>query len=846
MREELKSLAGWIERADLPVDGASLFGPAWNEVEQRFTVQETYILDYKDRVPTKFGDGYGSGIVRLLLAMYNSYGGLIVFGVTDRELTVCGVEQALDIEALNRVVSDVSGRSIECLSRCYTLPGLEAKRVCALLVPKRRASKPVKLGVQLGSYAPGKLWLRDRHEVLEADATHLPTLYSARTSLPAEASETSLPIHRSMPPSPATMEDFIGRKNLLAELWDWFVFGDQPRMYLSGPGGSGKSTLAYEFARSLAETGYNVTLPNGERVDYVIYISAKETELDTIKGRQQRFQLRQFDDTASQFQQILYHSGHYDAEAIADVNEEQALDLLQGLFSDYSGLVVIDDIDALSRRKVDTGEESLFLRSVYGTKRTKILYTLRYPPSYAMRSSIPVPGLTEGTEFYDFLEAVCTQFAVSPPSAEHIPLIQDVTSSLPLLIETVVGLRKHSSTYKDALADFRDKGGDDARQYLYQREYDQLDRDGKSREVLAALGFIKEPVTFTTIVNLLTVSPNRVRDAISECGSIFLTSTEDDQGETLYQLAVPAAPFVTAVSEQLNRVDLIRRRVELFVQEGVNYTSEEAALIVRLDRLIRSGSFQAISDLAQTISQHDPVMANPRVRGLIGQAYAQLGGPKREQARECFRAAEALNYFDIYMMRAWFHLEYQSGYGIAEARALCERILQNEKIGSRYRSEFLGKLGRCHASEAQALLGVSREKAIAALRSSALAYLNALWIGRSVRELDPQITLNWLERTLETFVNYIRGDIDTYLAMLESIALQKFDISIDTAEVLMRALAKSSQPLDDKARAKAYGHVRRTLAKIDKPDGGSLSVGMNRLKELLVVLQDGLAPLRRP
>ncbi|RMB51777.1 hypothetical protein C8J44_2800 [Sphingomonas sp. PP-CE-3A-406] len=845
MREELTTLWTHIERGELPADGETLFGSAWDKNEIRFVVQETYILDYKDKVPSKFSDGYGAGIVRLILAMYNSFGGLIVFGVNDRVMTVCGVTTPVDAESLNRVLSDATGRSIECITRSYVMPGLDEKAICVLLVPRRGSSKPVKLQAEVGPYPVGKLWIRDRHEVLEADAVHLPTLYSSRLALPAESADTSLPIHRSMPPSPATMADFIGRKALLGDLWDWFVFGDQPRMYLSGPGGSGKSTLAYEFARSLAENGYNVSLPRGERVDYVIYISAKETELHTLNGKQQRFQLRQFDNAESQFQQILYHSGHFDAEALTGITEDEALSLLEELFSSYSGLVVIDDIDALSRRKVDTGEEPLFLKSVHGTKRTKILYTLRYPPSYAMRSSLPVPGLSEGAEFHEFLDAVCEQFNVSKPTPEYVPKIDEATSALPLLIETVIGLRKHSSSYKDALADFKDKGGDDARQYLYQREYDQLDRDGKAREVLAALFFLKEPVSFTTIVNLLTMTSSRVRDAISECGSIFLTTIENEQGETLYQLATPAIPFVCIVSEQLNRVDLIRRRVELFVQEGARYTPEEAALIVRLDRLIRKHDFSAMADVAQSISQHDPVMANPRIRGLIGQAYAELGGPRREQARECFRAAEALNYFDIYMMRAWYHLEYQSGYGIGEARALCERILAKEKLGVRYRSEFLGKLGRCYAAEAQSMLGVSREKAVDLLSSSALSYLESLWIGRTARELDPQVTLNWLDRTLETFVNYSRGDIDDYLSMIGSLPSKKWDISPEAADSLIGALTKSNAASDDKMKAKAYGYIRRTIGKIDKGASGvSLSPGMKRLRDLLVLLQDGLSPVK--
>ena len=81
------------------------------------------------------------------------------------------------------------------------------------------------------------------------------------------------PVHRSLPPSPATLHHFVSRYKLLELLWQWFVLGDQPRLYLDGPGGSGKSTLAFEFARTLAETASEIRGPRGDRLDYVVFIS---------------------------------------------------------------------------------------------------------------------------------------------------------------------------------------------------------------------------------------------------------------------------------------------------------------------------------------------------------------------------------------------------------------------------------------------------------------------------------------------------------------------------------------------------------------------------------------------
>src|SRR5690606_27383100 len=118
-------------------------------------------------------------------------------------------------------------------------------------------------------------------------------------------------------------------------------------------------------------------------------------------------------------------------------------------------------------------------------------------------------------------------------------------------------------------------GGDAARSYLYQREYDALDPKGKSREIMATLALLEEPIQFNTIVNLLNFNAQRVSDALSECGSIFLSTTESEFGETLYQLTPPSRPFVKSVSQRLDRFHQIARRVQLLRSQGSSHTPAE-------------------------------------------------------------------------------------------------------------------------------------------------------------------------------------------------------------------------------------------------------------------------------
>lgn len=680
MRNELSGIATAIELRELPESFEDLLDVMWDRSEQRFVTQETYIIDFKETAPSEFSKDVGASIVRLALAFHNSYGGLIVFGVHNTEFRPVGLTNKLDVEAFNDVLTDATGAQIECLSREFMLPGSE-HGVQVILVPRRGYDKPVRLIRKLDKYPLGTLWVRDRHRAREANEHDFPMLFSDRTDLSRQLSgDPHRPVHESLPPSPATMDQFIGRKELLEGLWDWFVFGTRPRLYLHGPGGSGKSTLAYEFSRQAAERGSQIAFPNGEHLDYVIYISGKETELNPFNAAEQPFALRQFSDARSEFQAILVDAGMKTKEEVKELDDDQLLNSLNELFSSYSGLIVIDDVDALSRRGKDTGEEALLFSILSANKRTRILYTLRYPPSSALISSVQVPELECDYEFPKFIEACAKQFQVEVPKKDKVSAISEATSRLPLLIETVIGLRKVCGSYENAIDQFNSKGGEDARRYLYQREYDRLDPSGRSKEVLAALMLLNDAVSFNVLKQILNIQDNLVRDALGECGSVFLAVKGADSAETRYQLATPARSFIATVSAGLALFPVIERRVQLYLAEDAAFTPEESALIVQLDRLVRDRRFQDAADVFETHDRREVVIANPKVQALAGQAYSNLGPDYRTKARECFVAAFELKYLDIFMARAWYHVESSAEYGNPGAIEVCEKVLGQQKL----------------------------------------------------------------------------------------------------------------------------------------------------------------------
>lgn len=814
MRDELKSVWQAIESNALPNGFEQMFAGIFSPDTRTFPIQETYVIDFKDKSSSKFNDPYGASIVRLVLAFYNTYGGAIVFGVHDATRQFSGENISLDIEALNTFVTECTGLRFEITKREYTkvIDG-EEFRVCVALVPRRGVTKPALLIKDLQNYRQGTLWVRDRHQVLIAQPEHMQIIYSTRNEYPSDQYSPAISIQRSMPPRPATIKQFVGRTKILIELWNWLLFGDQPRVYLHGPGGSGKSAIAFEFADLITKSENEIRMANGDRIDYVVYISGKETELETKYGRIRDFHEKQFSSYLDVYRSILVDSGFVDGGEVLLLDEHSLEGALDALFDSYAGLIVLDDIDALSRKGLDTGEESLFIKILSGARRTRVLYTLRQSPSHARKSAIHVPGMDDA-EFFAFIDVAQRQFEVPPPPADIVPRIRAETNSLPLLIENILGLRKFCGTYPEAIRQHSERGGDDARRYLYQREYDALDKRGKSRELMAALALLREPVRFSVLADILDFSRQAVVDSIAECESIFLTMEEDAGGETVYQLSPVASPFISGISKGLTFYEQIARKVKLYGRE--DFSPEETAIILRFERLIRDNKFLDIVKIYEAMDPASVALASPRIRALVGISYAHLDSNFRIKAIECFKFADSMGIFDIQMMRSWYHVEYQSGLSAEAAVSVCNKVLGRPNLAPKFRAEFYNKIGLVALKEARALRHVAREKALIYYDQSFLALCKNLFLAQ-INGLESSKTQTALSACCSEYINSCRGDLDAFFKSVERLADQKHDIAIDAAEYLLLSLQSSqSLPFSVDGKRRFVGHVRRCRNKLAK------------------------------
>lgn len=771
--------------------------------------QECEIFDYKKDIPRNFSDEYGFGIIKLIISFYNSYGGIIFFGVDDNK-KILGVIEDIDIENINHFINAITSQRISCRSKRIYIDNND-KFINAIIVGKRGCSKPLSLNKKILRYKEGSIFIRKDHEVCIADSRDLSFLYSQRQF----AINDRYPVHKALPPSPATIKDFVGRYQLEIKLWNWLLHEDQPRFYLFGDGGAGKSTLAYEFSKIVSECGGDLSYSNGSPLDYVVYLSAKETELNSSTGKIIAFTARDFSNTLSQFKKILLLAGVEDDTSVVNIEYDEALLRLKNLFNEYAGLIIIDDIDALTRNSLDSGEEILLLTAMRSSKTTKILYTLRFEPQYAKTSSEKISGLS-WEEYNIFIESCCKQFNIKPPKNEEKSKIYDEANHLPLLIETICGLRRDCSDYLTAISMFKEKGGDEARNYLYQREFYKIQRKGITKYILICLSYLDLPVSFSEICVILPYSEQDIRDSITELSSIFLAMSVGENGETLYSATKSSIPFLEKIHSSENVYESTKRCVDNYKKIPSSLSREENRILMLMEKCVRQKQYSLlISEVNSSVPVGSPLRAEPRFFSLLGQAHALISPPNYQEAAVCFKEARKRKYSDIYMLRQWYYVCTKSDIERKNTEDVCKIVINDPDISPRYASEFYCKLGDYFYNISYRDRLSNSDRAQKNCLKSAEAYLDAIAIGQNISEIDTILQISWLKKVIVFLMSYNQNNVENVCDVISKECSKPRDLNIDVANFLSDCidLFKTNKKIDLKISLRI---MSRHLEKIKK------------------------------
>lgn len=740
-----------------------------HDEEGVFHTDEGPLHDYKREYPFSNSDNYFAGILRLICALHNSYGGFILFGVHDLTRLAGHNKVRVDSEKINRKLREILSRNIEISVYEYASPSGPTQ---VLIVPVREAiSPPIYVIKRVGDLQPGKIYIRKGAEVLEARGGDLSFLYSDRIGslLGADTSDGSVPA--SLPPSHATIQEFVGRFQTIEQIVDWITASRDPRLFLWGQGGSGKSTIAYEAAVLMSESGRTVKNKSGNSIDRVLYISGKAKYLDPHSGRIRDTATRDFKDGLDIFMTILDLAGWASIEEIKNYNREQAIDALEELFAIETLFIVIDDIDTLTTSNVDAGMEELFLVLSRSRSGTKILYTLRGFPSFAPNAAIEVPGL-DSEEFEQFTELCCRKFSVDRPDQGEKERIKEQAEGRPLAIETIIGMRRITSSYSEAFQRWKENSSE-ARAYLFSREYQQLTRDDRGKNLLAALSVFDSPQSFEALRSVLQFSPEQLQDAISETRDMFLrVSPSTAGGGDIYSIGAATRLFVLEVSQQLDMYSTIEAKVHHFKMKLGGSPAAYIPIIERASRALQSGNAVDAADLLTKKDFPPAFREHPDVQALLGQSYAKMNPPKVVEARKCFESAYSLGHRNYKMYIDWLDLEKTNLTEVVNGIEVCSKITSDENFDQRTKATFFGRLARLQALRAKDVQMAAPHKAMVLRRESVLSNLRAF---TTFGEFNDSRSLSFRER----------ADNSISIALRSALREDDFDSFFDTLEAIL-------------------------------------------------------------
>lgn len=679
----------------LPEDRLSAVGMLL-EQDGCYTSQEGALWDFKREWPFSYSDSYFGGIAREVCGFANASGGLLIFGVHN-ETRRAGYNKVIpNLDRLQQALDQLLTTHVDLTLRRYDTDTPNAVDVL-LVHPLPPSAMPTRFKRAIDKYKPGIILIRQGHEIVSAEPRHVSILYCRQSGGDSDAG-LSGETGGLLPPSPARVQRFIGRVETIDRIFSWLKESDEPRTFLYGKGGSGKTTIAYQVAKAIRQHGANVTLQGGDKIDNVIFVSAKQKALNTENNQQENFVGLDFTSEHELYSAIL-SLGNWTNADLSQLTLEQIKIEIKNFFDMTSNLIVIDDIDTLTTRGTEAGFDFLYGILWRAKRRSKILYTLRNAPSHSLSNSIEVPGLAVDGEYAEFVSACCEQFRVKLPD----PTFRDDTLAIvserrPLVIESIIALRRGSGSYERAVQLFEQNSGDDVRGYVFQREWDALPADNHGRYILAVLSLYGEPLTFSDLAALTRYDESRVTQAIADVREMFLI-LNDVGAETTYSLGALTRSFLTKECSKLDHYAALKERVSKYKNDIYPENPVLTRLRHRVETLILRGhrekdpaflrqAWHAVIDPNLPVKMTE----DPRFLSLQGLAACRHWPPLLDDARRFFSNAMQMGSEpEVDHLRQWFIAERESGYGVEQCGKITAFVQSGKRYNETEKLEFLSR-----------------------------------------------------------------------------------------------------------------------------------------------------------
>ncbi|WP_265299166.1 RNA-binding domain-containing protein [Verminephrobacter eiseniae] len=623
-------------------------------------VQECEVLDFKQQLPD--GDFEYAKLVRDLLALHNSYGGFIVFGVRetekDRAFEIVGVQQSgIHIGKLRDMARAYLGTDLRISVSAHALDG---RHVEAVWVAKRSiGDSPLKFAKNGPEEKPGKPCFK-RGEVVfrriesNAIAQHpddYDFLYSTRRppsiELSLETYATHDPLEHSLPDRALVCSRFVGRRDDLGDLWSWLADDFSRVRLIAGEGGLGKTSLAYRFAEEVASRRV-------KPFEQVVWLTAKKRQFIPSDDSHQENRHTDFEDANSLFLAIASAHGCVDTD-FDGLDSRELFQLAIESCAAMPSFLVVDDVDSLAPEDQQRALE-LGMRTPV---KTKMLLTTRVNFSYSPDNVLKLNGIAKG-EFREYVHVVRSRYSLPVLKESKIDHLHEVSGGSPLFTDSLMRLERRGLSLDQAITQWKGEKGLEARKEALQREVQQLGREAK--RVLFVISHVKS-ASYVELSQILGYTEQTLGDALQELAGLFLVSAPSIGREARYTVEPNTGLLVLELSQTLGidhaaLVTSIKRARTDAVGLSLQKRSGIVGLaIAQAIALLKNGdsraAFEAVTSASKQLSK-----PNADLLLAVGRFSLKLDPPNREQAIRAFTEAYALGQRKQLLFDLWFDAEY--------------------------------------------------------------------------------------------------------------------------------------------------------------------------------------------
>jgi len=622
-------------------------------------VNECEVLDFKQQLPEN--DYEYAKTVRDVVALHNSYGGFLIFGVReiqkDREFEVAGVRPSGINQAKLRDMARAYLNADIRISACSQV--VNDKNIEVLWVAKRSVGdSPVKFAKNGPEGKPGKLCFKRGDVVfrrLESNAVAKTSddydfLYSSRRPPSIELAQTDVasrePLEHNLPDRTLVCSRFVGRRADLGNLWQWLADDFSRVRLIAGEGGLGKTSLAYRFAEEMVSRRV-------KPFEQIVWLTAKSRQFipseDThIDGRH-----TDFHDANSLFIAIASAHGCVESDFVG-LDPRELLQLALGACAQVPSFIVVDDVDSLS----PADQQRALEMGMRIPAKTKMILTTRVNFSYSPDNVLKLDGLAE-EEFKEYVKVIRSRYGLPAIKDSKIDHLREITGGSPLFTDSLLRLERGGLALDKSIQQWKGEKGLEARKAALQREVQQLSREAK--RTLYVICHIKS-ASYVEMLQILGYAEQTLSDALQELTGLFLVSSPSIGREARYTVDPNTGLLVLELGKALGidhsalvasakraRTDAVG--ISLQKRSGiVGQAIAQAIAFIKNDDA--KAALETVTAAAKKLSK-----PNADLLLAIGRFSLKLDPPNRDQASKVFSEAYALGQRKRLLFDLWFETE---------------------------------------------------------------------------------------------------------------------------------------------------------------------------------------------